>query len=184
MKTCYIESPLAYTGAELRSLFAYNTVSVQGNSIVAFRGPCDVREHMVDQEDIRLQAFIHSDDMLHFIVELFDLNLDRMIALQHVFVACLKELLEGTVHDLHLSRSGNDLYDGEHKLSVSVATLSPVSCLMHIGINVSSQHTPVPTRGLADYGLDPALFAQKCLQKFQNEFSIMEGARTKVRGVK
>lgn len=175
---------MAYTGAELRSLFAYNVTSVQGNSIVAFRGPCDVREHMVDQEDIKLEAFIHSDDMLHFIVEVFDKNLERMIALQHVFIACLKELLEDALPELRLSRSGNDLYDDAHKLTVSVATLSPVSSLIHIGINVTSSNTPVVTRGLADYGLDPALFAQKCLQKFQTEFSIMEGARTKVRGVK
>ena len=54
---------------------------------------------------------------------------------------------------------------------------------MHIGINISSKNTPVPTKGLADYGLDVMPLAQKALQKFQDEFSIIERARTKVRGV-
>jgi hypothetical protein len=139
---------------------------------------------MVDLEDVKLEAFIHSDDMLHFIVEIFDLNLDRAIAVQHVFIACIKDLLEDAVPSLRLSRLGNDLYEDEHKLSVSVSTVSPVSSLIHIGLNVSSRNTPVSTKGLADYGIDPALFAQKCLQKFQTEFSIMENSRTKVRGVK
>jgi hypothetical protein len=183
MKTLWIDQKIKYTGEQLSSLWAYKELSVQGNSIVAFRGPCEVREHMVDQEDVKNKDFIFSEDMLSFIVEIFDLNLERAIVVQRLLITELKELLEEMVPSISLRREGDDLFDGKNKLSVSIATLSPVSCLIHVGINVSSKDTPVPTRGLADYGVKPEIFAQNVLLKFQEEFTSMENARTKVRGV-
>jgi uncharacterized protein len=182
MQTLWTEKTIKYTGEQLSSLWAYKNFDVQGDSIIAFRGPCDVREHMVDQEDVKNKDFIFSEDMVSFIVEIFDLNLERAIVVQRLLITELKEILEEMVPGISLKREGDDLFDGKNKLSVSIATLSPVSCLIHVGINVSSKNTPVPTKGLNDYDVDPETFANKALQKFREEFTSMENARTKVRG--
>jgi hypothetical protein len=65
---------------------------------------------------------------------------------------------------------------------VSIASVSPVSALIHAGINISSRSTPVPTRGLADYGIEPAAFAKEVLAGYSAECEGLLRARCKVRG--
>ncbi|MBU0579603.1 MAG: DUF366 family protein [Candidatus Margulisbacteria bacterium] len=184
MKTYLVKETLKYTGAELSSFFAEKSFSIKGNSIIAFCGPAEVNEeHMVDLEDLKNKDFIFSEDMVHFIVEIFDLNLERAVALQRLLITILHEKLQELKPEIKLKRNGDDLMDGQNKLTVSIATTSPISSLIHVGINVSSKNTPVPTKGLADYGIDPKAFAEKVLKAFQEEFLSMEHARTKVRQV-
>ena len=183
MKTHFSQERITYTGEQLSSLWAFKKFSIHGNSIVSFRGPAEVREHMVDQADVMRKAYIYSEDMIHFIIELFDLNLERSIVLQRLLIADIKDILMAQVSTRAIVRSGDDLYDGDKKLSVSIATLSPVSTLIHIGVNVSSKNTPVPTKGLADYGIVPEEFAETVLQKFNTEYNSMKLARMKVSGV-
>ncbi|MBI2346914.1 MAG: DUF366 family protein, partial [Deltaproteobacteria bacterium] len=78
---------------------------------------------------------------------------------------------------------GNDLFEGTAKLSVSIATASPISTLMHTGINILSTNTPVMTKGLHDYGIDPAPFATKVMARYAEEIAGVVHARAKVRGV-
>ena len=77
-------------------------------------------------------------------------------------------------------RDGADLYDGSHKLTVSVASVSPVSALIHAGINISSHNTPVPTRGLADYGIEAREFAEDLLAAYSEECASAYRSRCKV----
>jgi hypothetical protein len=81
-----------------------------------------------------------------------------------------------------VTRSGSDLYDGRLKLTVSIASVSPVSALIHAGINISSRNTPVPTRGLADYAIEPRAFAEEVLAAYSAECEGLLRARCKVRG--
>jgi len=192
MKTHFHPTPLAYDGTQLRSHFAYSTFGIQGDSIVSFIGPCDVRgDHLVDLEDSKQGLFIHSDKMLHFIIEHFDGDLIRTIAFQRLLVdVMIREIEEsisdaGTSHELplRLQRNGNDIYDDIYKLNVSVATQSPVSCLIHTGINISSRNTPVPTKGLEDYTINPQAFATGVMNRYAAEMEGIWKARCKVRGV-
>lgn len=80
-----------------------------------------------------------------------------------------------------IARQGSDLYDGKYKLTVSIASVSAVSALIHAGINVSSRNTPVPTRGLADYGIEPRAFAEEILAGYAAECEGLLRARCKVR---
>ena len=78
-------------------------------------------------------------------------------------------------------RKGDDIYDDMYKLSVSIATSSPVSCLIHMGINISSKNTPLPTKGLEDYQLNPQAIAIGSMNRYREELRSMQHARSKVR---
>jgi hypothetical protein len=184
MQRKVIEQTMEYDGTQLSSLWAYKQFRLQGDSIIAFRGPCNVRlAEMVDQEDVLDQASIYSEDMVHFIVEHFDMDLEKTIIRQRLLMASVREVLQSMGVTTDLYRDGDDLYLGERKASVSIATLSPVSSVIHAGINVSSKNTPVPTIGLADLSVDPAEFAQRVTERYQDEVVSIRMARCKVRGV-
>ena len=194
MKGKYIKGKkITYDGTQLRSLYAYSEYDVQGDSILAFRGPCRVGvENLVDMEDRKNHAEITSEEMAHFLVELFDSDLDRAVIMQRLFLCVVKDVIEELKPELFIVRKGDDLYieveveEGEEenrKLTVSVATASPVSTLIHVGINVSSDNTPVPTLGLEDLDVPVDDFILKVLQGFINEIKGIEEARCKVRGV-
>jgi uncharacterized protein len=183
MHTRFITDSLTYTGDFLRSHWIYNTYELLGDAAVAFTGPCNVDlSEMVDLADVHEQASIYSEHMLHFIVEHFHTPLEVMVLRQRLFTAQIRDLLEASGVQ-NIQRQGDDLYDGAYKLSVSIATLSPVSGVMHFGINVSSQNTPVPTRGLSDYGLVPDLFAHQVLKTYAEELHNIQEATCKVRAV-
>ena len=151
--------------------------------MVAFAGPCDVLpEKMVDLVDRNEGKKIRSEEMLHFIVEFFGKDLVQTILLQRLLVSLAQQEIMFRTKNF-LIRSGNDLFDGESKLSVSIATASPVSTLIHFGINISSKNTPVKTRGLSDYGIDPQGFAKSMMETFKHEVETVETARSKVKAV-
>src|SRR5665648_555577 len=148
MEYIVLHKPLNYDGSQLQSLFTYKNFGLMGDSMSIFRGSCRVeQDEMVDMEDVLAQDWIYSEDMLHFIVEHFEMDLEKTIIRQRLLISTIKEELE----DLGvktLSRNGDDLYEADKKLSVSISTLSPVSTLIHCGLNVSNKNTPIPTIGL------------------------------------
>jgi hypothetical protein len=192
MKGKYIKGKkITYDGSQLHSLYAFTAHNLQGNSILAFRGPCQVSEEdLVDLEDRKNHAEIFSEDMAHFIIELFDSDLDRTVAIQRLFLCILKDVIEELRPELFISRRGNGLYieveeesEADRKLTVSVATVSPLSTLIHTGINVASAGTPVPTLGLEDLEVPVDDFILKVLQGFINEVKGIDQDRCKVRSV-
>ena len=80
-----------------------------------------------------------------------------------------------------LHRTGDDLWLGNRKLSVSIVTATPVSVLMHVGINIDPAGAPVPAIGLAELGLDPTQIMRSFSERFLKEWNDMKWACTKVR---
>lgn len=184
LQTKWIEKEIAYTGAELRSHFIYDQFNLLGDAIVAFEGPCKVDlSEMVDLEDVKLKKPIYSEKMVHFLIEHFDTNLKQMVFSQRILMALIFEELLKRTKRLSLRRVGDDLFDEEAKLTVSIATLTPVSGVIHAGINISSKNTPVLTRGLEDDGINPKEFAQVILDHYALEWQSISKAVCKVRGV-
>jgi hypothetical protein len=183
METRFIPDPIDYTGEQLHSHWAYRRFDLLGDSMVAFVGACDVKpEYMKDVEDLRSNSRIYSERMLHFILEVFDADMDRAALRQRLLIVLIAEELSRRLPALRLRRKGSDLYDGAAKLTVSVASVSPVGGLIHAGINISSRNTPVPTRGLEDYGIPPREFAEAVLDAWKQECEALRRARCKVRG--
>ncbi len=170
-----------YTGRELSPHWIYRTYGIEGNALAVFQGPARVGvESLVDVKDAVSERPISSDRMLHFIAEWFDVGLDIAVLRQRLFIVAIKESLESAIGDLYLDRSGDDLYDGTNKLTVSIATASPVSTLMHTGINILTTGTPIPTAGLNDYKLDPLQIAREIIERYQNELEDIGRARCTV----
>ena len=137
MKCIILPDKFDYDGSQISSLWAYNNFGVQDDSVVVFRGACDVRiEHMIDLEDRRANESIRSEDMVSFIIEHFDsTDLKLIYARQRLFTAIVKEYLAGI--GVQANREGDDLFLDGKKLTVSIASTSAVSQKIHFGINVS-----------------------------------------------
>lgn len=180
MKFNFINKQINYSGMELKPLYAYVHHSLHGDSIVSFIGACDVQlEHMVDAEDFVVNAQIKSDKMLHFIIEIFGQNLTAGVAFQRLFAAIAQNLLLENGH--HLIRSGDDLYFNEKKLSVSIASCSAVSVMIHFGVNITNNGTPVPTCALGDFEVEPVSFANELMKRFADEYKTIVEATMKVK---
>lgn len=136
MECIVLDRRLDYDGSQISSLWAYNLADVQADSIIAFRGACDVRtEHMIDLEDKKQGDIIFSTDMLHFIIEHFDsTDLKLVYARQRLFTSIVREVLSG--RHPGIIRKGDDLFIGAKKLTISIASTSAVSQKIHFGINV------------------------------------------------
>lgn len=190
-KTFWIPKKIKYTGEQLSSLFAYLNYGVLGPSAVAFIGPCDISfANMKDGEDLREKAVIAGHEMLHFIFEIFDERLITGVFLQRLFAAIIKDLLEEHIYadgvqtdsmQLRLHRSGDDLYWGSAKLSISIATRSAAGVLVHFAVNITNEGTPVETVSLNDFGIDAKSFAKAALAKLQVEMNSIMQATYKVR---
>ncbi|WP_461866645.1 DUF366 family protein [Thermococcus sp.] len=173
-----------YEGSAIRSHWAYRNFGILGNSIVVFRGKCDVKvEEMIDIEDLRASKEIKSDDMIHYIIEVFDLvNTLFASTLQKLFIARLCELL--TEYGVKTEREGDDIYVNGEKLSISIATVSPVSIKIHIGINVEAKGIPedVNAIGLKELGItDVEGFMERSGKTLIEEFNKIKKDSLKVR---
>ncbi len=183
MQAAWIDEPTEYDGSQLRSHFAYSELGILGESIVAWCGPCDVAlDALVDLEDRREKGTIHSTSMLHFVVEHFEGGLARAVVRQRLLVVIAADVIEffGAPRP---RRRGDDLYHADRKLSVSIATVSPVSTLIHLGLNVDAEGAPVPAADLAEFDIDPRRAAETIQERYIEEHASIERALRKVRGV-
>ena len=186
MKTLYIDEEIKYIGSQLAPHWIYKNFKIQGDAIVAFCGECEVKlTEMVDIEDVINNEPIYSKYMLSFISEQFNTNLTEGVFRQRLLVTCIKEELEARGHQV--LRYGDDLFVNKKKLSVSIATKSATSILIHTGINILSDGAPIPVSGLkSDLNLDDIDikdFAQEVMERYSEEIDDIILATTKVRGV-
>jgi hypothetical protein len=181
VKAKFLETGELYDGSQLVSLRSYLKHELLGDSIVAWIGACDVSlEHMVDGEDLLENASIRGDKMVHFIVEKFDSTLLAAVALQRLLASIVKDVLG----ESRMIRDGDDLFLDGKKLSISIATQSPVSSLIHFAVNVTNAGTPVPTLSLEDLKVEPREFANEVMKRFVDEVASIREATQKVRWVK
>ncbi len=184
MKTFYIDKEIKYIGSQLAPHWIYKNFKIQGDAIVAFCGECEVKlTEMVDIEDVINNEPIYSKYMLSFISEQFGINLVEGVLRQRLLVTCIKEALErrGAI----VRRNGDDLFINEKKLSVSIATKSITSVLIHTGLNILTEGAPIPVSGLkTDLNIDDIKeFALEVMEKYSEEIQDIILAGTKVRGV-
>lgn len=184
METKIVDKKIDYDGGQLRSHWILDNFGIYGDAMVAFEGACNVqRRHMVDLEDLNSNSSIYSENMLHFIVEHFDISLKEAVFRQRILICIIKEVFE-EVGKIVLTRNGDDLFDEESKISISVATISPVSGLIHVGLNISSKNTPVLTKGLQDYKIETRLVSLRVFEKYKEELLSLIKSISKVRWVK
>ena len=184
MHTKLIDKEIKYIGSQLAPHWIYKNFKLQGDAIVAFIGECEVAlTEMVDIEDVINNEPIYSKSMLSFITEQFNVNLVEGVFRQRLLICIIKELLEA--RGIFVVRNGDDLMIDGRKLSVSIATKSTTSILIHTGLNILSEGAPVKASGLtSELGIsDIKEFALEVMKRYSEELEDINLASTKVRGV-
>ena len=184
MKYKFINDEIKYIGSQLAPHWIYKNFNIQGDAIVSFIGECEVKlTEMVDIEDVINNEPIYSKSMLSFITEQFGISLIEGVFRQRLLICIIKELLEA--RGIFVVRNGDDLMINNKKLSVSIATKSINSVLIHTGLNILSEGAPVEASGLkSELGIDNIIsFANEVMIKYCNEIDDIILASTKVRGV-
>lgn len=184
MQTKFIEQEIKYEGFQLAPHWIYKNFKIQGDATVGFIGECDVRlDEMVDIEDVINNEPIYSKLMLSFISEQFNIGLVEGVLRQRLMICTIKEALEK--RGIKIVRNGDDLFFDNKKLTVSIATKSATSVLIHTGVNIISTGAPVKASGLTeDIGIkDIKEFAEEVLKNYSDELFDIVQASTKVRGV-
>ena len=184
MNTKFIDENIKYVGSQLVPHWIYRNFGLKGDSIVAFRGECKVDlSEMVDIEDVINKEPIYSREMLSFITEQFGISLSEGVLRQRLLMCVIKELLEE--RGIFVVREGDDLLINNKKLSVSIATKSITSVLIHTGLNIVSEGAPVPASGLtSELGITNIKeFAENVMKRYSEEIEDVRLATTKVRGV-
>lgn len=178
----HIKDTVNYNGSQLRPHWIYENYKTMGDVCVSFIGSCDIPyKYMVDLEDELAKDSIFSKKMLHIIVELFAKNIYFGVLFQGIIISEIQnELLDAKIT---VKKFGDDLFLDDKKLSISIATVSMVSTLIHVGINISSVGTPVKTVSLEDLNIDAETFRVKILDRIDNEYSRIIGAVSKVKPV-
>lgn len=188
MHTKFIEEEIKYTGSELSPHWIYKKFHLQGDAVVSFCGECKVNlSEMVDIEDVINNEPIYSKAMLSFIIEHFNIGLVEGITRQRLLICIIKEVLENLFSTNNspftIIRSGDDLFFEDKKLSVSIATKTLTSVLIHVGINIDAAGAPVKAIGLNDLGIsDIKGFSEKIMVKYSQEIDDIILASTKVIG--
>ena len=189
---------IEYTGHQLRSRWIHDTFGIAGDAIAAFPGPCNVpTDALVDNEDRRAGDTIRAALMLHIIIEHSDCDLHLAVFRQRLLIAIIKDLLHEAAEIPGLRRSGDDIFCSadevspaadepsgpDEKLTVSIATSSLVSTLIHTGINIDPSGAPVPACGLQRFGINHLDFADALTAAYIAEIASAAHACTKVRSV-
>jgi hypothetical protein len=180
-----LEKTITYLGPELRPHWGLEQTGVYGSLLTAFIGPCDVStSHLVDWEDRLANDKIKSASMLHVLGEFFGTTLEAGVLSQRLLMVWAERLLKES--GLAVARSGDDLFVGDEKLSVSIATASAVSVVIHWGFNIDPTGAPVKAIGLNRLGWGNAevlAFAKKLLTHYIGELEEIRLAQCKVRPV-
>jgi hypothetical protein len=185
LKTAIADSRIDYSGRELRSRWIAERFGLEGDAMVAFRGACKVEgADLVDLEDFELGNTVAGEDMLHFIVEIFGPGLLGITLGQRLLCSIVREVANSAIEGAPVKRKGDDLFVGKGKLSVSVATVSPISGLIHLGINIGRKGVPVEAACLCDLGIDHRWFAAQVIARFAEEVDSCVRASFKVRPVR
>ena len=184
MKTLFIDNEIKYEGWQLCPHWIYKNFKLQGDAIVAFVGECEVKlTEMVDIEDVINNEPIYSKLMLSFISEQFNVGLVEGVFRQRLLICKIKEALEK--RGFSVTRDGDDLFFDNKKLTVSIATKSATSILIHTGVNIISEGAPIKASGLqSDMKIsDIKSLTQEIMVQYSEEIDDIVMASTKVRGV-
>ncbi|MEO0096600.1 MAG: DUF366 family protein [candidate division WOR-3 bacterium] len=183
MKTRFIKEELTFTGEQLRSLFAYDTYNILGDSLIAFIGACDISlKEAVDLESQKVRRYSYVPKMLHFLAEHFEMDVEKAILRSYLLLDIVKDILNEKLGTLQIKRVGNELYDGESRVAISMAASSPISSLVYVGINVVPP-TETPAKGLEDYQIDIMEFGNLVLERYAKDSERINQMRYRTRWV-
>ncbi|MEN4007333.1 MAG: DUF366 family protein [Methanobacteriaceae archaeon] len=188
MKYKKLKECMLYDGSQIEPFWAFKELKLKGSSIVSWIGSMEIKTaKIIDYEDVGFE--IKSDEMLHFIIEHFDVqpaDIRTCYHRQRIFVMIVRDIL--SEFGIQTSRKGDDVYFDGKKLSVSIATCSNSSMKIHFGMNIKDKGTPddVDTIGLIECKDDLdnekiSALSSKICKTYINEIESIEEDITKTR---
>ncbi len=184
MKAKWLENGIEYSGRQLRPHWCFEKTGIIGDVIVGFIGGCKVEgDDLVDLADKRDGKTVRGERMLHFICEIFGIPLIGVVFAQRLLCSIAKDSINQCLGRSLVVRKGDDLFVDDGKLSVSIATISPVSGLIHLGLNIDTRGVPVKASCLDDLGIDAASLGIDVMSRFCEEVDDCIMATRKVRPV-
>ena len=183
MKIVQLGHDQDYDGTQLCSGFVVRHAPGAEHAVLLFEGAADVPvENLVDTEDAENDRPIGSERMAHVIVFHRDMPLAQAVLAQRL----LGRLAADWIRERSgrgVTVRGDDLYVGEGKLSVSIATRCPTGSLIHFAVNVETEGTPVRTAGLRELRLAAGEFLRALGRMYSEEMASARHAENKVREV-
>ncbi|RKZ33730.1 hypothetical protein DRQ33_03645 [bacterium] len=140
----------------MRPHWALKEFDLWGDSMVIFRGPMNVTpQECIDLKEYKRGTVFPKGDLLHFVIEHFNDNLETGILRQNILVSIAEEKLVHRIGSAQkVLRWGDDLYDEDKRLTLTAVAPTLVSVKIHFGICIDS----FPESGFAgidEYSLDP-----------------------------
>ncbi|MBN2543050.1 DUF366 family protein [bacterium] len=174
-----------FTGIEeIKPHWALEKFGLVGDSIVAFSGPCNIKpEYFVDIVAAKRGKEIFSKNMLHIVVEHFDTDIEKAILKQMLLISIIQEKLENRITERTILRWGDDLFDENCKLTTSAVIKTLISTKIYVGINISSEGTPIKTRGLEDYGIDPFELIEAVINQYRVEIKQLTEKSCRIKAI-
>ncbi|MCK5832350.1 DUF366 family protein [bacterium] len=176
MKFKILSTPRDLTGEEMAPHWAYRNFGLLGDSIVALRGNFNVpSEKWMDIEAIIHCRDVYQADMLHFVIEHFQSSIREMMMRQYILLSIVEEKLLHRMEETEnrLVRLGDDLFDGENRLTVTSANVTPVSAKFYLGIYLDSEANN-GIRGLKSYNVKALEFAELVINQYRAEMRRLE----------
>jgi hypothetical protein len=157
----FLPEKRALSGDEMLPHWALRNFDMVGDSIVSFVGDFKVPpERWVDISGIMRGGVFPNSEMMHIVVEHFGCALPEAVLRQYVLVSILQEKLLHRIktNGHNLTRLGDDLFDGDKRLSITAVGSTLVSAKIHIGVFTESPG--MGYFGLTEYGVDPKELAE------------------------
>lgn len=184
MQFLFVKDVIKFDGSQLEPYWSFESFDIQGDSIIAFIGPCDVAEkYILDIRYRKKKTKIYSENMLHLVIEHFDTDLEKAILRQKLLIAILKDKLNHRLGADVVQRWGDDVYDQDLKLTVSAVLKTKDSTKIHLGVNISSKNLPVKGKGLEDYHIDPLEIATAVGQQYRLDMRSVKEKLTQIKGL-
>jgi len=148
----HVDEIFEYDGSQINPSWAFQEFGIYGSSIITWIGPVNITpDNLKDFADVGLE--IKSNYMVNFICEFFDQqppNMRVAYLRQRLLVMIFREIL--TEYGVKTTRSGDDIFVENRKLSISIASVSLSSAKIHFALNLEDKGTPddVDTIGLYD----------------------------------
>lgn len=165
-KSLFVEEEFPFTGEELKPHWALLNFDLVGDSIVAFIGPYQVlAEYTSDLRQLKKGREFKGSKLLHLIVEHFGCDLLKTLLYQRLLLGIAKDKLNHRLGGDILQIWGDDICDGNKRVTSSSATANNLSGKIHLGINIESGEA----KGLKEYHLSPKELGEVIMDQYRLE---------------
>lgn len=160
MDYLFVAEPMAMTIDAMKPHWALVNFDLWGDCMVAFRGKMKVEpKDMIDLKELKRGTIFPDGELLHFVIEHFADDLAKGVLRQNILVNIAEEKLNHRLGNRRILRWGDDLYDEDHRITMTAVAQTPVSIKIHFGICIDTD-VDAGFIGINDLGLDPDEIAE------------------------